>query len=80
MTLCIAMGIAYSLIISFNTLGPFLIQDVMEYSAAYFGKLAISLGCAFLPAPILGRKLLDHYSVGKIFFVVIHARLYSQCL
>ncbi|WP_265658146.1 MFS transporter [Francisella philomiragia] len=72
MTLCIAMGIAYSLIISFNTLGPFLIQDVMGYSAAYFGKLAIFLGCAFLPAPILGRKLLDHYSVGKIFFVVIH--------
>ncbi|MGQ4004913.1 MFS transporter [Francisellaceae bacterium CB300] len=75
MALSISMGIGYSLIISFNTLGPFLIQNVMGYSAAYFGKLAIFLGLAFLPAPIIGRKLLNYYSIGKIFFVVIHAFL-----
>lgn len=72
MSLSIVMGIAYSLIISFNTLGPFLIQGIMGYSASYFGKLAIFLGFAFLPAPIIGRKLIDHFSVGKIFFNVIH--------
>lgn len=72
MALSVVMGIAYSLVISFNTLGPFLIQDVMGYSAAYFGKLAIFLGFAFLPAPIIGRKLLDKYSIGKIFLAVIH--------
>lgn len=63
------MGIAYSLIITFNTLGPFLIQDIMSYSAAYFEKLAIFLGFTFLPAPIIGCKLLDHFSVGRIFFL-----------
>jgi Bcr/CflA subfamily drug resistance transporter len=72
MALSVVMGIAYSLVISFNTLGPFLIQDVMGYSAAYFGKLAIFLGFAFLPAPIIGRKLLDKYSISKIFLAVIH--------
>ncbi|AIT10328.1 multidrug transporter CflA [Candidatus Francisella endociliophora] len=71
-SLSIVMGVAYSLIISFNTLGPFLIQDIMGYSAAYFGKLAIFLGFAFLPAPIISRRLVDLFSVGKIFFSVIH--------
>ncbi|WP_234393539.1 MFS transporter [Francisella adeliensis] len=74
-TLSVVMGLTYSLIISFNTLGPFLIQDIMGYSASYFGKLAIFLGLAFLPAPIIGRKLLNHFSLGKIFFIVIHAFL-----
>ncbi|QIW11067.1 multidrug effflux MFS transporter [Francisella sp. LA112445] len=72
MTLCIVMGMAYSMIISFNTLGPFLIQDVMGYSPSFFGKLAIFLGCSFLPAPIIARKILDHYSVSKIYFMVTH--------
>ena len=72
MSLIFIMGIAYSLIISFNTLGPFLIQDVMNYSALYFGKLAIFLGLAFLPAPIICRRLLNYYPINKIFFVVIH--------
>ena len=44
----------------------------MSYSAAYFGKLAIFLGFAFLPAPIIGQKLLDYFSVGRIFFIFIH--------
>ncbi|WP_256868884.1 MFS transporter [Francisella sp. Scap27] len=71
-TLSIGMGLGYSLIISFNTLGPFLIQNIMGYSAAYFGKLAIFLGLAFLPAPIISRKMLNYFSIGKIFLVVIH--------
>ena len=73
--LSVGMGLGYSLIISFNTLGPFLIQDIMGYSAVYFGKLAIFLGLAFLPAPIIARKMLNHYSIGKIFLVVIHSFL-----
>ncbi|MFT4693288.1 MAG: DHA1 family bicyclomycin/chloramphenicol resistance-like MFS transporter [Francisella sp.] len=75
MALSVSMGVGYSLIISFNTLGPFLIQNIMGYSASYFGKLAIFLGLAFLPAPIIARRLLNDYSIGKIFFVVIHAFL-----
>ncbi|MED7789078.1 MFS transporter [Francisella sp. 19X1-34] len=71
-SICIAMGTGYSMIISFNTLGPFLVQGVMGYSPAYFGKLAIFLGCSFLPAPIIGRKLLDHYSIGRIFLMMTH--------
>ncbi len=67
MALVITMGIAYSLIITFNTLGPFLIQGVMGHSALFFGKLSIFSGLAFLPAPILCRHLLNTYPVGKLF-------------
>ena len=80
MSLTLIMGIAYSLIISFNTLGPFLIQDVMNYSALYFGKLAIFLGLAFLPAPIICRRLLNHFPINKIFFVVIHFFMFMMLI
>ena len=75
MVLVITMGIAYSLIITFNTLGPFLIQDVMGYSPLFFGKLAIFLGISFLPAPILTRYLLNYVSISRFLCVAIHGFL-----
>jgi DHA1 family bicyclomycin/chloramphenicol resistance-like MFS transporter len=72
MSLVVVMGCAYALIITFNTLGPFLIQDKMHYSPLFFGKLGIFLGLAFIPAPIICRYLLNHLSVGRLFSLVIH--------
>ena len=72
MSLVFAMGVAYALIVTFNVLGPFLIQDVMGHSALFFGNLAIFLGLSFIPAPILCRFLLNHFPVNKLFFTAIH--------
>lgn len=65
----ILMGIAYSLIISFHTSGPFLVQDVMHYSAIFFGKLALCMGIGYLISTLAAKWLLKYFSVEEIFKV-----------
>lgn len=72
MALVIMMGAAYSLIITFNTVGPFLIQTKMHYSPIFFGHLALWMGVAFLSATLICRYLLKFYKVEQIFIVTIN--------
>ncbi|OGT53588.1 MAG: hypothetical protein A3F17_00145 [Gammaproteobacteria bacterium RIFCSPHIGHO2_12_FULL_41_15] len=75
MALVILMGLAYSLLIVFNTMGPFLIQSVLHYSPLVFGHFALSLGLLFLLSTFVCRYLLKRYEVNKLFFVVINSAL-----
>ncbi len=72
MALVVLMGIAYSLIIVFNTVGPFLIQTRLNYSPIFFGHLALVLGLVFLIATIICRYLLKHYKAEQLLKVVIN--------
>lgn len=64
----ILMGITYSLLIVFNTLGPFLIQTSLGYSPVFFGQVALLMGLAFLAGTFLCRRLLQHLYPEAIFF------------
>lgn len=72
MGMVILMGIVYSLIIAFNTAGPFLIQTEFHYSPIFFGHLALCLGLVFLLSTFVCRHLLKTYKVEQLFFIVIH--------
>ncbi|TNF66745.1 MAG: MFS transporter [Gammaproteobacteria bacterium] len=72
MALVISMGITYAMIITFQTLGPFLIQNVFGHSAAYFGKIALIMGAVFLPSTFLCRYLLKHFQVKILFLSTVH--------
>lgn len=72
MALVILMGIAYSLIIVFNTLGPFLIQTRLNYSPVFFGHLALILGLVFLSATLICRYLLKHFKAEQLLQVIIN--------
>ncbi|MCF6775785.1 MFS transporter [Thiotrichales bacterium 19X7-9] len=72
MALVISMGITYAMIITFQTLGPFLIQNVFGHSAAYFGKIALIMGAVFLPSTFLCRYLLKHFQVKALFLTTVH--------
>jgi DHA1 family bicyclomycin/chloramphenicol resistance-like MFS transporter len=65
------MGITYSLLIVFNTLGPFLIQTSLGYSSVHFGQIALLLGLTFLVGTFLCRRLLKHLYPEDIFFYSI---------
>ncbi|HLX55181.1 MAG TPA: Bcr/CflA family efflux MFS transporter [Aquella sp.] len=62
----ILMGLNYSLIIIFNTAGPFLIQTKFHYSAIQFGRIAMSLGIVFLIATMISRYLLTKYQAKQL--------------
>src|SRR5579872_1362581 len=65
------MGITYSLLIVFNTLGPFLIQTSLGYSSVYFGQVALLMGVIFLVGTFLCRRLLKQLYPEDIFFYAI---------
>jgi MFS family permease len=66
------MGLSYSLIIVFNTMGPFLIQTVFHYSPIFFGHLALWLGLAFILATFICRHLLQTYQIETLYFGLIN--------
>jgi MFS transporter, DHA1 family, multidrug resistance protein len=60
-------GLSYSLIIIFNTLGPFIIQNKMGHNAIYFGKLNFIAGITFLIATFISRWLLNYFNSSDLF-------------
>ncbi len=61
------MAFSYSILIVFNTLGPFLVQVEMGYSTIYFGHLALIFGLVFFIVTLVGRQLLKHYEAFLIY-------------
>lgn len=72
LALVILMGLAYSLIIVFNTAGPFLIQAQFHYSPVFFGHLALCLGLVFLLATVCCRFFLKRFKTEQLFLVIIN--------
>ena len=72
MGLVIIMGSVYSLVIAFNTIGPFLIQTKLHYTPVYFGRVALLMGLIFLLTTFVSRYLLSKFQVGQIFLIIIN--------
>ncbi|NGX38248.1 MAG: Bicyclomycin resistance protein [Chlamydiae bacterium] len=62
----ITNGILYAMMIIFNIVGPFFIQDILGYSPIDFGHIAFFLGLAALCGILFNRLLLQFLSVEKI--------------
>jgi Bcr/CflA subfamily drug resistance transporter len=71
MGMVILMGITYSLLIVFNTLGPFLIQSQLGRTPIYFGHVALFLGLTFLIGTIVCRRLTKYHKPEKILQVAV---------
>lgn len=68
----ILMGCSYSLIIVFNTIAPFFIQNTLGHSSIFFGHLALWMGVVFLASTLSCKSIVKKYSVEKVYFVGIH--------
>ncbi|HVV68410.1 MAG TPA: multidrug effflux MFS transporter [Gammaproteobacteria bacterium] len=68
MGMVIIMGTNYSLLIVFNALGPFLIQNSLGFSPLYFGHIALYMGLAFLIGTYVCRRLIKVFQPEKIIF------------
>jgi DHA1 family bicyclomycin/chloramphenicol resistance-like MFS transporter len=66
------MGLMYTLVASFHTLCPFLIQNTLHHSTLFFGRVALVLGVIYLLASFACRYAIQKYRVEKIFFVVLN--------
>lgn len=71
----IIMGLAYALIIIFQTAGPFLIQNRLHQTPVYFGHIAMTLGIMFLVSTFCCRHFIKKYSVATLYFYSINILL-----
>ncbi|MDD3265591.1 MAG: Bcr/CflA family efflux MFS transporter [Burkholderiales bacterium] len=67
----IMMGMSYSLILSFHTMAPFFIQEMLHHSPVFFGKIALLLGVGYVITTIVVKKLLRHFLASQILSISI---------
>ena len=54
---------AYCIVISYNVMTPFLIQDHLGFSVERYGYLAILIGIPYYLAASINRKIVLRYSI-----------------
>lgn len=58
---------AYGVVIAYNVMTPFLIQNALGYSAKFYGCLALLIAAPYYIAASLNRKLVIRFGTGPIF-------------
>jgi MFS family permease len=54
----LALGASLSLFLIWNIIGPFIVQQVLHLSAAFFGATALAAGISYLVGTLLSRALI----------------------
>lgn len=65
------MGLMYSLLIVFNTLGPFLIQTELGHTSIYFGRAALVMGVCFLIGTTTCRRFVKTFLPENILSIAL---------
>ncbi|RNC78833.1 multidrug effflux MFS transporter [Piscirickettsia salmonis] len=58
----LCMTLSFAISISFNVIGPFLLQQTLHFSPAEFGTIALSIGAAYLLGTLSSGRLLHFFS------------------
>lgn len=58
-------SLIYGMLVIFNVVGPFLIQDKLHYSVIYYGNITFILGFSYFFGTLVNRFLLNYYSPSK---------------
>lgn len=77
----IFLAFAYSALVMFNVIGPFLIQEVLKYSVVAYGHIALLLGIAYCLGNCTTRLAINYVSPMRVVFVsMIGAVMTSLCM
>ncbi|MDQ0204429.1 MFS transporter [Pectinatus haikarae] len=68
LSMTIVGGIGYSIIVIFNIVGPFLIQNIMGYGVIIYGYIALLLGAAYFMGCMFNRFAGKYFTVQKIMY------------
>lgn len=69
-------ALIYSILILFNLIGPFLIEDVLQYSALAYGRVALFMGLSYCIGNLLNRLLINYFQPMKISQIVLAIALF----
>ncbi len=58
--------LAFGLMITFNVVGPFLLQSTLHVSIIHYGQLLLFIGLSYLMGTSLNSKLMQHFSTENL--------------
>ena len=83
----LSMALAFGTMVTFNVVGPFLLQTVLHVSAVHYGQLLFLVGVAYLLGTFINSHALKNHSVNGLIvfgFIIMNlssiALLVSGCL
>jgi MFS transporter, DHA1 family, multidrug resistance protein len=65
------LAFAYSILVLFNVIGPFLIQNVLKYSVVSYGHMALLLGLGYFSGSFFNRFLIRHFKSMHVVFAAV---------
>ena len=71
-------GIGYSIIVLFNILGPFLLEDSLKIDPLTYGYIALVLGLSYFFGCTVNRLISQYYALDKIFLLSIAALAFTS--
>ncbi len=75
----ICIGILYGMMIVFNVVGPFFIQDILHHSPITYGHIAFSVGCFAFIGIVINRFLLRTKTRTTMITIGIYA-IFMTCI
>ena len=74
----ILLGLTYALLVLFNVVGPFIIQNTLKYSAMAYGHMALLMGLGYFTGSLLNRFLIMHLQSRQIIFFGIISGIFTS--
>ena len=62
----LALTFAFAIVVTFNIIGPFLLQNVLKVSAVTYGKLLLLVGASYFIGTILNSQLLKFFKINTL--------------
>lgn len=76
----LTMTLIQSIATTFSTLGPFIIQDTMKYSAIVYGYIGCSMGIAYFLGGLSNRLFINHIAPLQAAFRGLFCLVVISCL
>lgn len=73
----IMLSLLYAMLVIFNTIGPFLIQEALKYSALAYGKIALFMGCGYFLGNLLSRQMIRYLDPLQVALIGLFSAILS---
>lgn len=77
MFVVVLLSLMYSMLVIFNTIAPFLIQNVLKYSVVAYGHIALFMGFGYFIGTLSNRQLIRYFDPLRVAMLGLFCALSS---
>ena len=76
----LSMGLCYGVLLTFNLVAPFMVQETLGYSPRDFGNIALAMGAAYFFGVFINRFNKGRIALEKLFFISVSINLMASII